>query len=99
MILVAKGTLDLKTEALNINFNATPTKVLKINATEVFQPYLVITGTLASPEVGVDPGRAVIAGGAAIATLGTSVLAKGLYDRLGHAVPVCDGMLNDKPQK
>jgi len=99
MVLVAKGTLDLKTEALNINFNATPTKVLKINATEVFQPYLVITGTLASPEVGVDPGRAVIAGGAAIATLGTSVLAKGLYDRLGHAVPVCDGMLNDKPQK
>jgi len=71
IMMVAKGTLNLKTEALNINFNATPTNVLKINATEVFQPYLVITGTLANPVVGVDPGKAVIAGGAAIATMGT----------------------------
>jgi len=99
IVMVAKGTLDLKTEALNINFNATPTNVLKISATEVFQPYLAITGTLANPEVGIAPGRAVIAGGAAIATLGTSVLAKGLWDRLGTAIPVCEDMLNNKPQK
>jgi len=99
IVMVAKGTLDLKTEALNSNFNATPTNVLKISATEVFQPYLAITGTLASPEVGLAPGKAVLAGGAAIATMGTSVLAKGLLDRLGHAVPVCEGMLKDDPQK
>lgn len=99
IVMVAKGTLDLKTEALNINFNATPTNVLKISATEVFQPYLAITGTLATPVVGLAPGKAVLAGGAAIATMGTSVLAKGLLDRLGHANPVCEDMLNNKPQK
>lgn len=99
IVMVAKGTLDLKTETLNINFNATPTNVLQISATEVFQPYLVITGTLANPQVGIAPGKAVIAGGAAIATMGTSVLAKGLWDRLSHAVPVCEDMLNNKPQK
>jgi len=99
IIVVSKGTLDLKTEKMNFNFNATPTNALKVSATEVFQPYILISGTLAKPNVGVDPGKTVLHGGAAIATLGTSVLAKGVLDRLGTALPVCEDMLKNTPQK
>ncbi|MGB5291778.1 MAG: AsmA-like C-terminal region-containing protein, partial [Lysobacterales bacterium] len=96
--VITKGTLDLKTERMNFNFNSTPTKALKINAGEMFYPYILISGTLAAPKVGVDPGKAAMHGGAAIATLGLSVLAKGVLDRAGNAIPVCEEMLNNPPK-
>ena len=97
--VITKGTLDLKTEKMNLNFNSTPTNALQINPGEMFYPYILISGTLAAPKVGVDPGKAALHGGAAIATLGLSVLAKGLLDRASNAVPVCQEMLNNPPKK
>lgn len=97
--VVTKGTVDLKTEKMNLNFNSTPTNALQINPGEMFYPYILISGTLAEPKVGVDPGKAALHGGAAIATMGISVLAKGLIDRAGNAVPVCEQMLNNPPVK
>ena len=96
--VVTKGTLDLKTEKMHFNFNSTPTNALQINPGEMFHPYILISGTLAKPAVGVDPGKAALHGGAAIATLGISVLAKGLIDRAGNTIPVCEEMLNNPPQ-
>lgn len=96
--VIVKGTLDLKTEKMNFNFNSTPTRALKINPGEMFYPYILISGTLAAPKVGVDPGKAALHGGAAIATLGISVLAKGVLDRAGNAIPVCEEMLNNPPK-
>ena len=64
----------------------------------MFHPYILISGTLAKPSVGVDPGKAALHGGAAIATLGISVLAKGVLDRAGNAAPICEEMLNNPPQ-
>jgi len=95
--VVTKGMLDLKTEKMNFNFNSTPTKALQINVGEMFYPYILISGTLAEPAVGVDPGKATLHGGAAIATMGISVLAKGLIDRAGNAIPICEEMLNNPP--
>lgn len=95
--IVTKGTLDLKTEKMAMNFNSTPTNALQINPGELFYPYVLITGTLAAPKVGVDPGKAVLHGGAAIATMGISVLAKGVLDRAGNAMPVCERMVKDGP--
>ena len=97
--VVIKGTLDLKTEKMNFNFNSTPNKALKINPGEMFYPYILIGGTLAEPVVGVDPGKAVLHGGAAVATLGISVLAKGVLDRAVNAMPVCEDMLNNPPEQ
>jgi uncharacterized protein involved in outer membrane biogenesis len=97
--VVTKGILDLKTEKLNFNFNSTPTNALKINPGEMFHPYILISGTLAKPAVGVDPGKAVLHGGAAIATMGISILAKGMLDRASNAIPVCEEMLNNPPRK
>jgi len=96
--IVTKGTLDLKTEKMNFNFNSTPTNALQINPGEMFHPYILISGTLANPAVGVDPGKAALHGGAAIATMGISILAKGVLDRAGNAVPICEEMLNNPPK-
>lgn len=96
--IVTKGTLDLKTEEMNFNFNSTPTNALQINPGEMFHPYILISGTLANPAVGVDPGKAALHGGAAIATLGISVLAKGVLDRASNAAPVCEEILNNPPK-
>jgi AsmA protein len=95
--IVTKGTLDLKTEKMNFNFNATPNNALQISAGELFNPYILISGTLAKPAVGLDPAKALLHGGAAIGTAGISILAKGLLDRVGNASPVCEEMLKAPP--
>jgi AsmA protein len=97
--IVTKGTLDLKTEKMNFNFNATPNNALQISAGELFNPYILISGTLAKPSVGLDPAKALLHGGAAIGTAGISILAKGLLDRVGNASPVCNEMLKAPPPK
>jgi len=91
--------LDLKTEKMHFNFNATPNKALKISAGELFNPYILVGGTLSKPEVGLDPARVLLHGGAAIGTAGISILAKGVLDRLGNTVPLCREMLEEVQQK
>ncbi len=90
--MIAKGSLDLKTEKMHFNFSATPTNALKISAGELFNPYILVGGTLSKPAVGIDPGKAILHGGAAIGTAGISILAKGLLDRVGNAMPLCEEM-------
>ncbi|MFC1701588.1 AsmA-like C-terminal region-containing protein [Pseudomonadota bacterium] len=96
--VITKGALDLKTEKMNFNFNSTPTNALQINPGEMFHPYILISGSLAKPAVGIDPGKAALHGGAAIATMGISILAKGVLDRAGNAIPICEEMLNNPPK-
>lgn len=90
--IVAKGTLNLKTEAIHMNFNATPTNAFKISAGELFNPYILIGGTLSKPSVGLDPAKTLLHGGAAVGTAGISVLAKGLYDRVNQSKSLCEEM-------
>jgi len=92
--MTSKGRLDLKTEILNFNFNATPNKALQISADEFLNPYILVSGTLSEPVVGLDPAKVVLHGGAAIGTAGLSILAKGLLDRLSNTVSSCEKMLD-----
>lgn len=87
--LISEGLLNLKTEEIDYNFNATPTNALKISAGELFNPYILVSGTLLDPKVGLDPSKALLHGGAAIGTAGISIIAKGLIDRLGNANSLC----------
>ena len=96
--MVAKGSLDLKTEKMQFNFNATPNNALKISASELLNPYILVGGTLSEPAVGLDPGKVLVHGGAAIGTAGLSVLAKGLIDRVGNVVPLCEEMQKQHQQ-
>jgi hypothetical protein len=96
--LVSQGTLDLKTEKLDFNLNATPNRPLEISAQELFNPYIRVTGTLANPSVGVDPSKALLHGGAAVGTGGVSILFKGLMDRVDKKSRVCQQMLEQVRQ-
>jgi len=91
--LVSKGSVDLKTEEMKLNFNATPNNALKLSASELFNPYILVGGTLAKPAVGLDPAKVILHGGAAIGTAGLSILAKGLIDRVSTTMPICEDML------
>ena len=84
---------------MHFNFNATPNNALQISAGELFNPYILIGGTLSKPSVGVDPTKALLHGGAAVGTAGISVLAKGVLDRVGNTMPVCEEMLEQVQKK
>jgi hypothetical protein len=97
--LISKGTVDLKTEKMHLNFNAIPNNALKISASELFNPYILVGGTLSKPDVGLDPAKVLLHGSVAIGTAGISILAKGLLDRVGNTVPLCEEMLKQIQQK
>lgn len=84
---------------MNLNFNATPQNALKISAGELFNPLILISGTLANPSVGLDPSKTILHGGAAVGTAGISILAKGLLDRLGNNNQLCEKLLQTPLQQ
>jgi len=79
--IFAKADIDLKTEALDINFRIVPRKGLGISLSGLFNPYIKLTGSLAEPALILDPEGVLVEGGVAVATAGLSILAKGLKDR------------------
>jgi hypothetical protein len=87
--MVAEGWLDLKTEAIKVSIRTTPRRILSVSAAELVNPYLQIVGTLASPRLAVDEAGVLITGGAAVATAGLSLLARGLWDRLSKSGDAC----------
>ena len=86
---VTQGSVNLKTEEIRIGVRTTPRQVVSISAAELFNPYLQIVGTLASPRLAVDEAGVLITGGAAVATGGLSLLARGLWDRLSKSGDAC----------
>jgi len=98
LIMVYKGTVDLKTEEISFSFNATPTQAFKISMSELFQPYILVSGTLAEPKVGVDQGKMVLHGGATIGTFGAYAVVKGMADRAAHAASPCQKLLKQVQQ-
>ena len=97
--MISKGTLDLKTEQIKLNFNAIPNKALNISASEIFNPYILVSGTISNPEVGLDPAKVLLHGSVAIGTAGISILAKGVLDRVVNTVPLCEQMLEQIQQQ
>ena len=89
---VTQGWVDLKTEAIKVGVRTTPRQVVSISAAELFNPYLQVVGTLASPRLAVDEAGVLITGGAAVATGGLSLLARGLWDRLSRSGDACKQM-------
>jgi uncharacterized protein involved in outer membrane biogenesis len=75
--IIADGDIDLTTEALNIEFNTKPRKGVGVSPDMFVTPFVKLTGTLASPGVGLDKKGALLAAG----TGGLSVLAQAAADR------------------
>jgi hypothetical protein len=87
--LVTKSTVDLKTEKIRVGIRTTPRQILSISAGELINPYVQVIGTLAKPQLAVDEAGVLITGGAAVATGGLSLLARGLWDRLSKSGDPC----------
>ena len=91
--IISSGVLDLHTEGLNIAFNTRSRKGVGISAGKAITPYLKLAGNLAHPWITLDPGAVAISGTVAVATVGLSVLAEGLYDRwIATATNPCEDL-------
>ena len=87
--IIADGDIDLTTEALNIEFNTKPRKGVGVSPDMFLTPFVKLTGTLASPGVGLDKKGALLAAG----TGGLSVLAQAAADRAAGEQDDCAKVL------
>jgi hypothetical protein len=55
----------------------------------ITNPYIKLGGTLADPSIELKPIEAVTSTGVAVATLGISLVAKGMFDRITAERKVC----------
>jgi hypothetical protein len=87
--MAATPSINFKTEKLRVAVRTTPRRALSVSMGELINPYVQIIGTLAAPRLAVDEKGVLIAGGAAIATGGLTLLARGLWDRLSRSGDPC----------
>jgi uncharacterized protein involved in outer membrane biogenesis len=89
--VLASALVDLGTEKLKIGFETIPSKSLSfLSFSEVVSPYFAVEGTFSKPRVKLDEKSAIVAGGAAAATAGLSIVAKGLWNRMKKSEDACD---------
>ncbi len=92
--IVASGKVDLHTEALRFDFNTRPRRGVGVTAGMFANPFIEIAGTLANPKIGVG-SKGAVAGGAAAATGGLTILAQGLVDRVLGQQDLCKQVLDE----
>lgn len=83
------GVVDLKDETLRLGIETTPRKGIGLSASDLFEPFIRVGGTLDEPKPEVDPKGSLIQGTAAFYTAGLSILARGLYNRWVKADTDC----------
>lgn len=93
LTVVGGGKIDLNDESLNIEFNTKPRSGVGISADMFVTPFVKLSGTLASPSVGLNQKGVLLSGGAAVLTGGMSFLYQGLVDRATAEVDRCEDAL------
>ncbi|MDG2493424.1 MAG: AsmA family protein [Luminiphilus sp.] len=89
LAIVSKGQVDLHTEKLFLAFNTVPQTGLGISASTAFNPFVGVAGTLARPQMSLDPEGTIVQGGLAVMTGGISLIGKGFFDRLSVGKKSC----------
>ena len=87
--ILSEGTIDLKTDKIDLSFNSKPRTGIGISAGALINPLIKVGGRLTTPAVEMDPAGTVVSGGLAVATLGISVLAKSMSDRFLSSKDPC----------
>jgi len=90
MTMVATGRIDLETEKLRVAFRAKPREGIGISLGTIANEFLELGGTLNSPQITIDPAKSTMKAGAAVATAGLSLLARGLWDRMSAESSICE---------
>ena len=89
MTMLGKGKIDLNTEKLDFEWVTKPRKGIGLSATMITNPYIKLGGTLSKPSVQLKGVEAVASTGVAVATLGLSLVARGMLDRVTAEKKVC----------
>ena len=97
--IFANTKIDLKTESLDMDFNTVPQKGLGLSLSNLVNPYIKVGGTLGNPVLSLDPESALIQGGAAVATVGLSIIALGLKDRFLSAKDPCGKAVSEADEE
>jgi AsmA-like protein len=92
LTIISSGNIDLSSEALDLTLRTKTREGLGISLGGVVNSFLKIGGTLKAPSVGVDAAGSVTTAGAAVATGGLSVLARGLWDRVSAEADMCSDL-------
>ncbi len=95
----ANARVDLKTERVDVDFNTVPQRGLGLSLSNLVNPYVKVSGTLASPSLGFNPTGTLIEGGAAVATGGISILAKSFADRFLGSRDPCGRAISDADEQ
>jgi uncharacterized protein involved in outer membrane biogenesis len=90
LLFVATGSVELDTEKLNVNFRAKPREGLGVSLGAIANSFLGVRGTMRAPRISIDARGSATATGAAVATGGLSLLARGVWDRLSAAKDICE---------
>lgn len=101
MNIIGSGTVNLKTEELDIGITPKAREGLGISLSQLAE-LVRLGGTLANPTPKTDTKAALMTGlsaGAAVATGGLSILAQGLFDKSGSDINPCDTALGIEPKK
>jgi len=86
--ITAVGAVNLTTEKLDFAIETSPRKGIGLSAGDLVNPFVKVSGTMAKPGLALDPAGTLIEGGAAVATMGISMVAKSMYKRwLGPREP------------
>jgi hypothetical protein len=87
--IFSEGSIDLRSERLDLSFNTKPRQGLGLSTGVVINPFIKVGGRLAEPAIELDPRGAAVSGGAAVATAGLTLLAKSLSDRFLSSKDPC----------
>ena len=98
--VLGSGKLDLGTEAIDLVWTIKPRSGAGISAGSIANPYIRLGGTLASPRLEVKQLQAAASTGAAVATLGVTILSRGIYNRITAEKKVCiDALAKTRKQE
>ncbi|MBL1321344.1 MAG: AsmA family protein [Methylophaga sp.] len=95
MSVIGSGTIDLRTEKINIRIKPHAREGLGLNAGQL-AGMLKLEGTLTAPSPTIDARSTLVSVGAAVATGGLSFLAKGLLDSATADANPCISALGQK---
>jgi hypothetical protein len=99
MNIIGKGTLDLTTEKISFKINTGARKGIGISAADFVNPFIKVAGTLAKPRIALDAPTAAVTTGAAVVTLGISMLATAATKRIFRKKDPCGAALAEAEKR
>lgn len=88
--LAATGSVNFPDEILKISVNTKSRKGFGVSVGGIANNFFNIRGTMKDPKLQLDVAGSAVTGGAAVATGGLSLVAKGLWDRMSSEKSICD---------